>query len=583
MPDLSPISEAAIRQLAGEQSFQRALPYVHDGALSAQRREGDTLKARCQGSRDEAYRVWATLSDGGVREAECSCPVGLGGRCKHVAALLLTWRDDPAAFAPVEATDAGLARRSKDDLIALVKQMLRQEPDLELLLATPLPGAAAGPVNPESYRRQARAAFRHGGDGWGAEAGIAHELLATLAIGDGFAARAEWPHAAAVYLAVSETTLEHFGEYDNENGELIEVVQDCVSGLARCLEAERDPAAREALLQALFDVYRYDTDYGGVSLADDVPDAILAHATPAERELVAGWVRAALPEGEGLSQDWQRQAYGGFLIELGEGEPGGLDDERFLQICRETGRTGDLVERLLTLARVDEAADAARAAGDYQLLQLADVFVEHEHGPLAEELVRERAARSQDTRLPAWLRRRYEARGDTAAALEMALQVYRQRPAIERYREVRRLARPLGRWEALRQELLALPLPSGPQLRVRIYLDEGEIDAALAALREVEADRFAHGASRGLALEVAQAAEAERPRAAIEVERRHVAELIDQRSRGSYQEACRWLLRLRDLYARLDEQAVWERYIADLREAHRRLPALKQALAAAKL
>ena len=57
--------------------------------------------------------------------------------------------------------DTALRRRSKADLVALVKQMLRQTPDLETLLVTPIPSAGArtpsGPLSTKVYRRQADA------------------------------------------------------------------------------------------------------------------------------------------------------------------------------------------------------------------------------------------------------------------------------------------------------------------------------------------------------------------------------------------------------------------------------------------
>ena len=40
---------------------------------------------------------------------------------------------------------------------------------------------------------------------------------------------------------------------------------------------------------------------------------------------------------------------------------------------------------------------------------------------------------------------------------------------------------------------------------------------------------------------------------------------------------------MRDLYQQLGETQLWERYLADLREENRRLPALKEELAAAGL
>jgi hypothetical protein len=48
------------------------------------------IALRCVGSAAQPYRVTATLTtSGGIAASTGSCPVG--GRCKHVAALLLAW------------------------------------------------------------------------------------------------------------------------------------------------------------------------------------------------------------------------------------------------------------------------------------------------------------------------------------------------------------------------------------------------------------------------------------------------------------------------------------------------------------
>lgn len=151
-----------IRDWVGAQSFQRAQRYFRDGAVLETLRRGTTLKARCEGSQPEPYQVEATLSVKGIADAHCSCPVGGGGRCKHVAAALLAWAHNPEDFVEMEDIDSALERRSKGELIVLIKQMLRQEPDVESLLymLPPERGRRSSPVDQETYRRQAAAAFR---------------------------------------------------------------------------------------------------------------------------------------------------------------------------------------------------------------------------------------------------------------------------------------------------------------------------------------------------------------------------------------------------------------------------------------
>ena len=588
MTTIPPLTEDEIRSRVGQTSFQRGKQYFRDGAIFDARQQGMTLKARCAGSRPQPYRVRITFDERGIASANCSCPVGEGGYCKHTAALLLTWLERPEEFAAVEDEDTALERRSKEELIALVKQMLRQQPELESLLEVPLPtgGRRAAPVNPETYRRQAAAAFRRGDYEWGAEAGIADELLAITAIGDGFAEQQDYASAVTIYEQVALEVLEHYEEFHDESGDLGEVIDECVAGLGRCLEVEQDAASRERILHALLAIYRFDIDEaGGVDLGAEATELILEHATPEERRTVASWVREAIPEGTSWMSNWRRQAYGGFLLDL---ESDTLDDETFLQVCRQTGRTDDLVGRLLVLGRVDEATREAEQAGDYNLLELADIFVEHDQGDVAERLMLERSRQSQDRRVPDWLKNYYKARGKAAPALELAEKVFRMGPGFdgfERYKELRQLAEQTGRWDAMRPELLELLRKTGEiDLLVRMYLDEGEIDQALDTLRAEGARGPGYLYGYGsLALQVARAAEETRPRAALEIYGEQVERLIKQRGRGSYQEAARLLTKVRSLYQRLGEGDTWESYIAELRDQNRSLRALKEELAAAGL
>jgi hypothetical protein len=92
------ITVTDIQGWTGSASFGKGQAYFRQGAILEPRRQGWTLKARCLGSSAPSYRVEATMGDEGIAEADCSCPVGSGGHCKHIAALLLTWLDDPDAF-----------------------------------------------------------------------------------------------------------------------------------------------------------------------------------------------------------------------------------------------------------------------------------------------------------------------------------------------------------------------------------------------------------------------------------------------------------------------------------------------------
>jgi uncharacterized Zn finger protein len=176
--ELPELLEADVREWVGETSMKRGRPYFRNGAVQDTRRQGTVLKARCQGSTDQPYRLEITLGPEGIESADCSCPVGYQGRCKHAAAVLLTWLDDPEAFVEVEDIEVVLKKRSKAELIGLVREILDRYPDLETLIDLPSPSGKgrAKATDPNAIRRQVKNAFDNAGYEWGAATRAAREL-----------------------------------------------------------------------------------------------------------------------------------------------------------------------------------------------------------------------------------------------------------------------------------------------------------------------------------------------------------------------------------------------------------------------
>ena len=577
MPDSIPaICEEIISDWVGPRNLQLGQRYFGNEAVFDLRRQGGSLKACCQGSMPRPYQLRIDFGVEGIDEAHCSCPVGGGGHCKHIGALLLAWSKQPDAFREVAELDAALQERTKEELIALIKQMLQLQPNLETLLEIPLPGHGkrSGPVNPEVYRRQVASALRRAGDDWMALRGVAAEIGMTVSVGDGYLALSDFDGASSVYRAVVQQILGNDEVMADEDGFLCEVVDRCVEGFGNCLaDAGYGSSGRETSLQTLFDIYRFDVDYGGLGLGESATDYILEQATVEEKKIVAAWVRAAMSQGSSRSDASNRQMYGRFLLDLEEAH---LDDASFLRICRESGRSTDLVDRLLTLGRLEEAIAETEATSDYQLLTLAEVFRNHGYAQRLEPLLAQRIETSQDRRLAEWLKERHKERGETAQAHALARQLLERRPHLAGYQEVRELSGQLGVWEELRPQLLAgWSAAKEYHLLTDIHLEEGEIDLALESVKDrgpgspYLADQM---------IRVALAASEIRPLAALDIYRQQAESLIEARGRENYQLACEHLTKVRDLYRQLSQDTAWADFIAGLRERHRRLPALKEEL-----
>lgn len=507
----------------------------------------------------------------------------MDGECKHVVALLLTWLNNPELFRHFEDIEVVLERRSKDELIALVKEMLKQAPELEAVLEIPLPkNKSKNILNAESIRKQVRAHFDHSGSRWGTEGLIAGAIDSILDLGDDYVANHDWRNATTVYHTVVEEVLDKFYQFHDESGALRMLVDRGVNGLAECYsEGADNPELRQETLRALFDVYQFDVEFGGIGVGDNAPQMIAEYATPQEKKQVTKWIREAMKK-RAKDKDitgWRLEHYGEFLLKLNAAE---LDDEQYIKICRETGRVLDLVERLLSLGRVNEARQDAAQASDYELVRLGDLFQKYRQGAVAQQLISQRAPTSRDTRLAEWLVKYYKSQNDNASALRWARLLFEEHPSLQHYQEMSKLAR-VSAWRQLREELLQwLEKKNYFGLLTQIHLAEKYIDAALKTVEKTGTGRPPEFAL-DLRLAVAQAAEVSHPRDAVRLYQQCAEQLIARRERLNYIEACKYLAQAARLARSSGASEKWDDYIHKLDEDNRALRALREELRKARL
>lgn len=91
-----------IEQIFGRSVVERGEPYLSHHTLFLRQRSGTRLSASCKGSSNPPYHMHAVVTPlGSLTSSRCSCPVGKEGRCKHLAAMLLSWLQEPSAFSPL--------------------------------------------------------------------------------------------------------------------------------------------------------------------------------------------------------------------------------------------------------------------------------------------------------------------------------------------------------------------------------------------------------------------------------------------------------------------------------------------------
>lgn len=594
------ITEEDVSDLVGEGSFQRGQKYFREDRVFDTRRVGMMLKAQCEGSRSNAYHVRAEFDATGVVDIGCSCPIG--GHCKHCVALLLTWIARPEIFIEQPDIDTLLQQSSKDELIALIKHMLRREPDLESLLVTT--GASNVPVDPQFYRDQVETAFRRAGNDWEDIGYLLDDLQTVEDAAASFVERRDYANAIAVYGAILKGLIDHYNEYRQQDAseDLDEVVIECIDGLRQCLGAiQENTPLRVQILRTLFTINQFDIEEGGIAFGEDAPEIMIQETTAEERQIIADWTRAAITQHkqrkphidyhsrwvDGFSFEeeidytdhFTLPSFGSFLLDMQEDI---LDDEAYLRICRETGRVADEIERLLALKRDEEAALETKRVGDYDLLHIADLFLEAGKDATIERIMRQRAWKSRDTRLLDWLHEHFKSPRDCKNAFARAMASFQEQPTFERYREVRQIATQCGHWQKTRPELYAfLKSRHLNDLLTQVAFDEDDTDEIIKMLQTAATPANKDGSVSAAML--VQAAETAQPEVALHFYVRYIAYLISNRNRPAYEQAVLMLIRVRSLYEWLDKQETWTSYIARLRERNRGLKALQNLLTAAEL
>jgi hypothetical protein len=189
-----------------------------------------------------------------------------------------------------------LEQREKPELIAIIQHMLRQEPDLQWLLTTPLPTTSSrkSSVDPEMYRQQVLAAM------WAREnqrkrkrSEVQRRLTAIKTIADEFAAQENYAAALTIYEVLVTEVIEHFNGLQDEYVAFSVILMGCIDGLDSCFAGEEDNREmRLRVLRTLFAIYRFYAD-SGMNLDEDIPGLLLGNTTPEERKVIASWVQDA--------------------------------------------------------------------------------------------------------------------------------------------------------------------------------------------------------------------------------------------------------------------------------------------------
>ena len=192
-----------------------------------------------------------------------------------------------------------LEQREKAEVIAIITHMLLQEPELQWLLATPLPtdSSLKASIDAKIFQQQILAAISASDNQRKRKRGeVQRRLAAIKSIADEFAANENYAEALTIYEVLVNEIIAHFNDYRDEYVAFSIILMGCIDGLDSCFAGEEDnPQLRLRVIRALFAIYCFYTD-SGMDLDGDIAGLLVGNTSPEERQVIAGWVQDALKQ-----------------------------------------------------------------------------------------------------------------------------------------------------------------------------------------------------------------------------------------------------------------------------------------------
>lgn len=577
-------TENDIRQLTTAQSFDRGEDYYHSGAVMDLVRRGHHLTARVAGSQFEPYRVDVTLTeDGHIASAVCTCPYDWGGYCKHIVAVLLAALHKKVEERP--PLETLLAPLTADQLRSLLLDLTEDYPELiEAVekaveaVVTPTRAATPSPARPApsipydltAIQREISKDLSHVGasfgygrrryeyDYWEEEP----QLDADAILG---------PHVQLV------TKLLDAGEAEAATEVLMTIIEAWADGIEDLPEWVYE-YNQDTILETGEDLAVF---WAEVLLSQDLSpeerDEWLEELDDWEDRIPVDIVRTA------LETWWDSPPLVAVLRGQGIGEGGLLDfadpltsvwlrilerqgrRQEYIHLARAAGRFGLYVNMLARVGRVAEAVQEARVrlTNPNAFLELASILAEGGHTAAALEVAAaglEHGDIWQRRELAEWTTAQAESAGDTALALRAAETAFSGSLALDAYRRVQRLAG--AQWPEIRDRLLAELKTRGDDRAVPIFLHEGMLQEAMAAVERSFYDQHLEA--------VVQATRQDYPDWGIRQYQNRAERIMNAADAKHYDAAAGWLRRAREIYLQHGRQAEWERYLNQLLQMHAR-------------
>lgn len=583
------LDKLTIQNYVGLSSFHKGEKYVLNQAIRQGKLKNRLLTAVCQGQEFDPYRVEVIFNGDGIQQSHCSCPVGAAGKCKHVAALLMAWIDNPEIFTEWEAIKHNLESYDSSTLLELIDLLDdNSEHSFEIIHAFNQHLQTVKSPRLAKYARRIDKAFHISEFPWyhldeGGLTEIAFSLEKIRSDADQLLKEGQVEEAIRIDQNLIQQILNHLDDHLDPWSSLSEELKRCVQILSDALQRlDKREDLRLKIFQILFGLIEEQLYRQSTIAAEEAKQVILQHVRPIERDKIVSWIKALQKH---QMKESKFLVLEDFLIDL---QKNLLEPDIYLNHYRETGQGLKLVDSLLALGRVKEAKHIAQQKEFiFQTLSLADLFIKYQQETIAENLVIHFSKDHLDLQTLRWLKNFYEESGHLDIALDKAKHILYLSPSLNYYQTIQNLAQKINRWPTLRSEIINhFKCSKNPLFLVEIYLDEKLIENAIQAFDKIS--HLSHYSFKDtyyalLALRLAAEVRAKYPSFALKIYQNSVDSLIEERSRESYRRACDHLKTIQTIFDDLHQRDEWQAYLRSLLQTYRRLNALKDEIYRANL
>lgn len=574
-PDFPP--RQLLKRLAGAKYFERGEDYYDRGFVFDSVVYQGTLTAKVRGSYQSSYRV-KLIWNGESLDHDCSCPLGDEGEfCKHCVAVGLTWLDlkEDASEASSNAKTPSVSmedvktylKQQKPDVLVemLMQQAIEDDRLREKLLIKTAKSTQGKDLNLQQFKKALEKAIR------------VRDFV------DYYHMRAYAAGIDAVTESLQELLKEGYTQ------ETIDLTEYALSLLEDSLNSMDDSAGYMTGIMETLETLHHDACKQGQPKIEPLVKRLFAWQIRTEWDTFSNVLEdyADVFGKEGISlyrrlaeAEWEK---------VPALKPGDKDSEKYGRRYRIT----QIMDSLAKQAGDIEAVVAVRErdlSEPYDFLRIAHLY--RDAGLPQKALVwAEKGVHAfpgkTDHRLHSFLIEAYHQCGNHRKTLELAWQAFTESPNLSTYQKLKTYTAQQDDWEdpwpPMRVKALAFireEIQKNHQSRkssyaytqrdgqpnqtelIKILLWEGDVQTAWEEAQQ-------GWCPNSLWIELAQKREENHPADALKIYQDQVEPTLAIKNNTAYQQAIRYLVKIKELMTRLKKQTTFKKYLNDIRATHK--------------